>query len=68
MKIEMLDDLGEVAEVCDVAVVDEGCEDEGQHGGPVYAWKTEIDMEYQVCAEHLATDEFARLALEGDAR
>ena len=77
MRIEMLDDLGNVTEVCDAIAseradetLDSGafCED-GESptarqncGGPVYRWTTKDGMTFQACRNHIERDDFSRFA------
>lgn len=64
MKVEMLDDDGQVTEVCEATVEQDGtCEDCG--AAEVVVWTTETGMTYSVCRPCLSTDEYARPLEEG---
>jgi hypothetical protein len=76
-RIEMLDEYGNVTEICDATESplakeddDEGafCEDGEnlqarlQCAGPVYRWTTADDMTFQACRYHIEHDDFSRFA------
>jgi hypothetical protein len=75
IKIEMLDDLGEVTETidivhvctawreqCETAAQCEDCGDGAAPDKPVYVWTSGITgMTYSACGACLAVDDYARL-------
>lgn len=79
VRIEMLNDFGDVTEVCEATeseradeTADSGafCEDgeaiqERQNcDGPVYRWITHDGMIFQACRHHIEVDDFSRFATE----
>ena len=69
VRIEMLDDFGNVTEVCEATaspgVTCGGAISFGRLGfcdGPVYQWRADNGTEYESCKLHIETDDFSRFA------